>query len=279
MNLELAEIAALLPFEKRYELRQRRWYDGPYESWVAFDRVLEREVVLNRAYPSFTAIPRFIKTAKAASTLRHPNLLPVFDLGVFEGVVPFYTTPSVPALPLKLHLWQLEREPGPINAPFPLKPLVAIVRDACGAVEHAHRHGFLHLDLHSESLLVEEGFREVFLVGDWEEAAARGDETKGETCMAFRPPYTSPEQIDEKGTGIGPATDVFGLGGILHVILFGTPPTFLPGRTKRGGPDPGCRRAGLRPEAARHITPPDRQPTGSQDGPRTDGHLPEVPGP
>jgi serine/threonine protein kinase len=230
MNLDPAEIAALLPFEGRYELRRRRWLDGPHESWEAFDRVLEREVVVNRAYRSADA-SRFIRTAKVASALRHPNLLPVYDLGILGGDIPYFTTPSVPARPLDDLLRQVEREPGSEGVPFPLGPLVAAVRDACRAVEHAHRHGFLHLGLLPGSLLVGEGFGEVLLDGGWEEAAARGDERDGESYFDCRPTYMSPEQIDGRRAGVGPAADVFGLGGILHVILFGTPPNHLPGMT------------------------------------------------
>ena len=234
MNLDPALIAAFLPFEQRYELRRRRWLDGPHESWEAFDRVLEREVVVNRAY-GLTDVPRFIKTAKVASALRHPNLLPVYDLGVVEGTVPFYTTPLVPPVSLDEFLRRLDREPGPVNAPFPLGPLAGVVRDACRAVEHAHRHGFLHLDLYPGSLHVGEGYEEVFLDGGWEDVAALGGERTVESYFDCRPTYMSPEQVDERGAGVGPETDVFGLGGILHVILFGTPPNHLPG--KSGGLD------------------------------------------
>jgi serine/threonine protein kinase len=228
MNLDPVEIAALLSFEKRYELRRQRWLDGPHESWEAFDRVLEREVVVNRAY-TFTGVPGFIKRAKVASSLRHLNILPVYDLGVLEDVVPFYTTPLVPAMPLDHILGQLEQEVDGGESPFLLSPLVGVVRDACRAVEHAHRHGFLHLDLYPGSLLVGTDYREVLLDGGWEEMRAqREDADAFSICGRLR--YMSPEQFDERGD-IGPATDVFRLGGILHVVLFGTPPNHLPGRT------------------------------------------------
>src|SRR4051812_22266235 len=84
MILDPAVIAALLPFEGRYERRRQRWYDGPHGSWEAFDRVLEREIVLNMAW-AYSDVPRFIRSAKVAASFRHPGFLPVYDLGILRA--------------------------------------------------------------------------------------------------------------------------------------------------------------------------------------------------
>src|SRR4051812_44161885 len=153
MDFDPAEITALLPFENRYELRRRRWLDGPYESWEAFDRVQEREVVVNIAYHHAAGLG-FIRQARIASALRHPNILPVFDLGFSGRRLPFFTTPLSRAVPLDDLLRRLEAGVDPVRAAFPIGPLVAVVRDACRAVEHAHRHGFLHLGISPGNILV-----------------------------------------------------------------------------------------------------------------------------
>jgi len=261
INFDPTKIAGRLPFEERYELRRRRWLDGPHESWEAFDRVLEREVVVNRAYRLTDGV-RFIKKAKIASALQHPNLLTVYDLGILENGIPFYTTPLVRAVPLNDLLRKVEPEPGPVDAPFPLRALVTAVRDACRAVEHAHRHGYLHLDIYPGNVLVEEGFQQVLLDVDWVVMSSQDGEMKVESFFSIRPLFTSPEQIGDRGAGFGPATDVFGLGGLLHVILFGTPPNHLPGKSAdavvRAIADrafeprrPGTLRPGIRSSAAR----------------------------
>src|SRR5690349_1536897 len=94
MNLDPAEIAGLLPFDERYELRRQRWHDGPHGSWEAFDRVLEREIVLNKVW-DFSDVPRFIRSAKVSASFQHPSFLPIYDLGILGGTTPFYTTPAV----------------------------------------------------------------------------------------------------------------------------------------------------------------------------------------
>jgi eukaryotic-like serine/threonine-protein kinase len=228
MNLNPTDIAGLLPFELRYELRRQRWCDGPYGSWEAFDRVLEREIVLNIAW-GYSHVPSFIRSAKVASSLRHTGFLPVYDLGIIGGTTPYYTTPPVREKPLG-HLLRESQDDGPPPANgFPLVPLVGALRDACRALDYAHHRGLLHLDLHPDSLLIGGDYHLILDVDGWSEARAGDGGESGGFRIVGRPNYMSPEQINEAGPGIGPATDVFGLGGILHFILFGKPPNHLEG--------------------------------------------------
>ena len=230
MILDPAGIARLLPFEERYERRRQRWLDGPHGSWEAFDRVLEREVVLNIAR-AYSDVPAFIRSARAAASLRHPGFLPVYDLGVLGGTTPFYTTPPVPEVPLGRLIRGFEAGGPEAGGSFPLLPLVGAVRDACRALEHAHRRGLLHLDLHPDSLLIGDDYRVILDLGGLAGMRAGGGVGADEFAIVGRPPYMSPEQVNVPGRSGGAATDVFGLGGILHVILFGTPPNHLPGGT------------------------------------------------
>ena len=231
MNLNPAELAGVRTFEERYELRHRRWYDGPYGSWEAFDRLLEREVVVNIAYTDF---PGFIRSAKSASSFQHPGFLPVYDLGILDGGVPFYTMPPVRGEPISQLIRKFDDDAPPTGDSFPLRSLVRAVRDACRALEYAHRQGLLHLDLYPGSLLIGENDHVVLDVNDWEQAGAKDSGEAEPLGLLCRPSYMSPEQIPGVGPGVGPATDVFGLGGILHVILFGTPPNHLAGKMNVG---------------------------------------------
>jgi eukaryotic-like serine/threonine-protein kinase len=229
MNLDPAEIIRLLPFAERYERRRQRRLDGPFGSWEAFDRVLERDVVLNIPW-AYSHIPGFLKTARLAASLQHPSLLPVYDLG-FEGPTPYFTTASVRGEPLSNLLRTFEGEAASTEKPLPLRPIVGAVRDACRALEYAHLRGLLQLHLHPDCLLVGEDYRIVLDVHDWESPSLpEGGEADPSPVFGF-PFYLSPEQIAGQRSQLGPATDVFGLGGILHLILFGTPPNHRPGGT------------------------------------------------
>jgi serine/threonine protein kinase len=231
MNLNPAELAGVRTFEERYEVRHRRWYDGHYGSWEAFDCLLEREVVVNIAYTDF---PGFIRSAKTASSFQHPGFLPVYDLGILDGGVPFYTMPPVRGEPISQLICKFDDDAPPTGDSFPLRPLVRAVRDACRALEYAHRQGLLHLDLHPNSLLIGENDHVVLDVNDWKQAGAKDSGEAEPLAFLCRPSSMSPEQVPGVGPGVGPATYVFGLGGILHVILFGTPPNHLVGKMNAG---------------------------------------------
>jgi serine/threonine protein kinase len=166
MNCDPVEIKRSLPFEERYELRRQRWLDGPHGSWEAFDRVLEREVVLNVAW-AYSNVPEFIRSAKVAASFRHPSFLPVYDMGVIEGRTPFYTTPLIEGEPLGHLLRRLDEDGPPSGSGSTVLRLVGAVRDACRALEHAHRRGLLHLGLRPNSLLVGDDNRIVLDVCDW----------------------------------------------------------------------------------------------------------------
>ena len=217
------------PFRERYERRRQRWFDGPHESWESFDRVIERDVVLNIAR-SHLRTGGFLQSAKAASSLQHPNILPVYDLGIAGDHTPFYTTPPIRGKTLH-HLLPDSRYCDPSSRPesSPILPLAWALRDSCRALEYAHQRGILHLDLHPDRLLIGEDYHVILDVDGWAKAGPRDG---GEGCVGHdvgRPAYMSPEHINEAGPGVGPATDVFGLGGILYFILFGTPPNHLEG--------------------------------------------------
>jgi serine/threonine-protein kinase len=230
MAFDFSDLATLLRPERRYQRQSRLWVDGPYEGWEAFDHVLGRKVILCIAYQS-TGPTRLIRRAEILAALRHPNIPPVYDLGILEDGRPFFTAPMIEARPLDTLLRQRDRPGDRPLEPLPLRPLVRAVRDVCRAVEHAHRRGFVHLDLCPDNVLISPDFQEVLVVEGWEPMEGRDQRESGPSDIIGHPTFMSPEQVIEGRSGVGPVTDVFGVGGILHVILFGTPPNHLPGRT------------------------------------------------
>lgn len=265
MDMEPADIAAILPFESRYELRRRRWMDGPHASWDAFDRVLGREVVVNVAYCSGHAA-RFIDQARTIAHLRHPNIYPVLDLGVTREALPYYTEPLIDCESLDSLVRRHEGDGRDPVSPLPLRSLVGIVRDACRALDYASRRGCCHDDLTPGSILIGTEFREVFVLGDWRRqrddagggsGAVDRDSDMVMGCLG----YVSPEQLKFVPSFDGYANDVFRLGGILFFVLYGTPPNHKPGgggdtlRALVGGEfeprRPGKLRTGIHPGEVR----------------------------
>lgn len=203
-----------LPFAERYELRHRRWLDGPYASWRAHDRCLGREVVVNIPYRN-SDDEWFVEIGRNRARLCHANLVPVYDLRVTNQDRPYFTERPVEATDLA----SLLRHGDDTAANTELPRLVSYLLDACKAVAYLHANGHLHLDLHPGSILVGPATREVFLVG------GQPFERPTQGAMLARPAYMAPEQADLEQPALGDArTDVYALGGILFEILFGKPP-------------------------------------------------------
>jgi serine/threonine-protein kinase len=244
----LDRIAAQSHFEERYTLRERVFGGGMGEVWSAVDQILGREVAVKvaRSDRADDALLRgqFIKEARVGGRLLHPNVLPVFDLGVTRDRRAYFTMRLVRGASLAASLDAVATGCATNLVDFPLRPVVAAFVRACRGVDFAHENGILHLDLKPHNILVS-GFQEVFVI-DW--GLARVDDVDdterlldlyheldsdgdfsgatgaGGGRIVGTPGYMAPEQATGKVELFGPATDVFGLGGVLYYILYSTPP-------------------------------------------------------
>jgi serine/threonine protein kinase len=227
MRCVLTDVAAA-DLEKRYEHRQRLWYDGPYGGSVAFDKVMEREVGLYIAY-NYSNIPAFIRQAKVRGRLRHPHLLPVLDFGVTADHLPYFTEPYVEALPMDSLFGTFED-----RWPFSLPQIVRALTGVCQAVAYAHEKGLCHLDLAPDNVQADRESQDVFVTGGWEEvAASRATAVEQPVGLCFNPGYAAPEQVQLSSQelirqALWRLVDVHGLGGIIYYVLYGAPPNPVP---------------------------------------------------
>ncbi len=131
----------------RYEIRSPLGAGGMGEVYLARDTVLGRDVALKVLPPQFASEPerlaRFVREARAASALNHPNIVTVFDAGEQAGAH-FIVTEFVDGLTLRD--WVRDERP-------PLAELVDAVRQAALALAAAHRAGIVHRDVKPENLM------------------------------------------------------------------------------------------------------------------------------
>jgi eukaryotic-like serine/threonine-protein kinase len=214
-------------FEQRYELRNRLWLDGPHAGWLAFDRLLGREVVFNMPYRPADD-QRFLQAARIRSRLRHANLIPLYDVGATKDGRPFFTGPYIKATDIQ----RLQRDREGKASDVTLARLVSYLLDVCKAVAYLHANGFFHLELHPFNVLVAPQFQEVFVIRGLPsmppvslDMEGKNSGLRGGMCLGA-PAYMAPEQADpERRSGPPDAlTDIYGLGGILFEILYGKPP-------------------------------------------------------
>ncbi|MCA9068471.1 MAG: serine/threonine protein kinase, partial [Planctomycetaceae bacterium] len=168
----LDQIAAQSHFEERYEQRGKLAEGGMGEIHRAFDKVISREVAIKimkrggqQQHESPVVRDQFLKEAKVGGRLLHPNILPVFDLGVNRKGVIYYTMRLVEGDSLQNCLDALDKGVATNFVMFPLRRLVEAFLSVCEGVDFAHQNGVLHLDLKPHNILVS-GFKEVFVI-DW----------------------------------------------------------------------------------------------------------------
>jgi serine/threonine protein kinase len=202
-----------------YELLEQIGQGGMGVVYRAYQRSLDREVAVKLlaagpwAAPAF--IERFRAEAQSAARLRHPNIVPVYEIGN-HAELNFFSMGLVEGESLD---WRLARQ-----GPLPGREAARLVRRVAEAVDYAHRLGILHLDLKPANILVEADSGEP-QVADFG-LAKRLDATLRESGgdVSGTPSYMAPEQARGDAHALGMATDVYGLGAVLYELLCGRPP-------------------------------------------------------
>jgi eukaryotic-like serine/threonine-protein kinase len=200
----------------RYRIVRRLGAGATAVVELADDRQLERPVAIKLLGESvlgdrdFRA--RFVREARAAARLSHPNVVRVFDTGETGGR-PFIVMEYVPGETLAALLERRRR--------LPPAEVVDLGVQACAGLAEAHAHGLVHRDVKPQNLILrEDGTLKIADFG-----IVRGDETTRLTqhgTVLGTAAYLSPEQA--AGEDVTAATDVYALGAVLYEALTGRPP-------------------------------------------------------
>jgi tetratricopeptide (TPR) repeat protein len=180
----------------------------------ATDLDLKRSVAV-KLLPDRVSSPdareRFLREARAAAGLNHPNIVAVHDVGEDQGV-PFFVMELV--------------EGGNLSAAASsdFRRVVKIASQICEALEHAHTHSIVHRDLKPDNVLLS-GTRESGSIKIADLGLAlpvRDSRLSGAGAIVGTPAYMAPEQI--LGGKIDGRADLYALGVVLYEMTTGRLP-------------------------------------------------------
>jgi len=202
---------------ERYELTDEIGRGGMATVYLARDHKHGRRVALKVLRPELAAAigpERFLREIEISATLRHPNILPLFDSGDADGFL-FYVMPYVEGESLRA---RLEREHQ-----LPLEDAYAIALEVADALAYAHSHGVVHRDVKPENILLESGHAVVADFGIARAIGAAPGRRLTEAGLAIgTPTYMSPEQA--AGDDLDGRSDQYSLACVLYESLAGEPP-------------------------------------------------------
>ena len=185
----------------------------------SLNRIVALKMILSGQFSSAEDIQRFRSEAEAAGTLDHPHIVPIYEVGEYQGQHYFtmkYVEGGSLNQVLALKQWPIAEMAGQRRS-------AQLVAKVARAVHHAHLRGILHRDLKPGNILLDpQGGPHVSDFG-LAKRVESGREITQTGAIIGTPSYMAPEQAraDKRLTA---ATDVYSLGAVLYELLTGQPP-------------------------------------------------------
>jgi serine/threonine protein kinase len=205
---------------ERYEVIEELGRGGMSVVYLARQIDLDRLIALKELSAFHATDPsvlqRFLREARLAGSLKHPNIVTVYDSLELNGV-PYLAMEYVERGSLRPLIGQLT---------FP--QIAGVLEGVLAGLTHAEEHGVVHRDLKPENLLVTADGR--IKIADFgiakavnRLAAAQGFMTRTGTAIGT-PTYMAPEQATAKTHELGPWTDLYAVGVIAYELAAGRVP-------------------------------------------------------
>ncbi|MEW1643335.1 MULTISPECIES: serine/threonine-protein kinase [unclassified Streptomyces] len=205
----------------RYELSTLIGQGGMGQVWTAYDRRLDRRVAVKLLRPDKVAGQeadelrrRFVRECRVTAQVDHPGLVTVHDAGS-EGEELFLVMQYIDGADLSDHLAEQD--------PYPWQWAVAVAAQLCAVLSAVHAVPIVHRDLKPRNVMVKQDGTVTVL--DLGVASVMDADTTRLTHTGTpigSPAYMAPEQA--MGGAVGPYTDLYALGVLLHELLSGEVP-------------------------------------------------------
>lgn len=198
-----------------YHITDRLGGGGMGVVYKAWDERLERTVAIKVMAASTSADPRaedrFIREARAASALDHPNIAVVHEIGHTEDGRLFIVMAHIEGESLDRRI---------ARGPLPVPEAVEIATQVANGLARAHERGIIHRDIKPSNVMLSES-GQVRIV-DFGLAKRIGIDLTRPGTASGTAPYMSPEQV--RGETVDRRTDIWALGVLLHEMITGQRP-------------------------------------------------------
>jgi len=188
---------------------------GMANVYLGLQESMEREVAIKVMLPQLLTDPsfgdRFLREARIAAKLAHPHIVAVIDVGVAGD----------------MYYMAMEYHPGgdlkaKIRKGLGQKEAIRIMKDIAGALDYAHKNGFVHRDIKPDNILFSRSGSAVLSDFGIARAADGGTQLTQTGSVVGTPHYMSPEQA--QGKEVDGRADLYSLGIMFFQMLVGTVP-------------------------------------------------------
>ncbi|MBA3694392.1 MAG: serine/threonine protein kinase, partial [Acidobacteria bacterium] len=211
-----------------YKILQQIGAGGMGEVYLAKDKKLDRQVAIKILNEQFSCddsnLGRFTQEAKSASSLNHPHILVIYEIGT-DGDAHYIVSEFVEGKTLREHFKQ---------SPMKLSEVLDVSIQIAGALTAAHGAHIIHRDIKPENIMVRpDGYIKILdfglaklveqqksLISLEDETVEQNQTAKGVILGTVN--YMSPEQA--KGERVDERTDVFSLGIVIYEMIAGRTP-------------------------------------------------------
>jgi len=184
---------------------------------VSLNRPVALKMITAGQLATAASVQRFHTEAEAAARLDHPHIVPIYEIGEYEGQ----------------HYFSMKLMEGGTLGGERLKAIgqrlksaaiARLVATVARAVQYAHQRGILHRDLKPTNILLDQQGEPHVADFGLAKLAEDGSSLTMSAAILGTPAYMAPEQAAGGAKQLTTAADIYSLGAVLYELLTGQPP-------------------------------------------------------